>query len=527
MIPKASQRAFGQDLATHLQNAYDNELVEVAHLRGAIANDLHGAFKEWQVQAEVLTKCKEYLYSLSINPDPSQGPLTRDQFMDYIERVEEKFGLEDQPRAVVFHTKYGREHCHVVWSRIDVEQEKAVQLSFDHEKLMKVTREFARDHGLSLPAGYEKSREVGQTPLYELEQQRSTGLSKEDHQQQVTEAWRHSDTPKSFVNSLKERGYILAAGEKRDYVLVDAYGGVHSLPRMIQDKTIRTKEIKAFLEREFPKEALPSVAEAEKLVAAHREVMEKDIEEQIFARHVAELKHAQQDRRHGLEQERDALQIKQDHLRQSQEYQHRAERNKLRADHMVKMKAVRLARYENRPTGLANFLGKVSGVNLVRQKMHRYQDAKRTREYIQQRAELKTRQAHEQKALSLRLKLQTQTIEQKAKSLEKIDRREMSALMRDLKRDQRVRDRGEDDMMPSLVKLPGRSGAVQEKPAPDLINEFERAKSATPSEMPDIMAEFEKSARDQGERKKEADGELKNARLDSGGLNDLGIEREK
>lgn len=37
MIPFASQRGSGQDLATHLLNAYDNELAEVAHLRGAIA----------------------------------------------------------------------------------------------------------------------------------------------------------------------------------------------------------------------------------------------------------------------------------------------------------------------------------------------------------------------------------------------------------------------------------------------------------------------------------------------------------
>jgi hypothetical protein len=51
MIPFVSQRGSGQDLATHFLNAYDNELAEVADLRGAIAGDLHGAFKEWQVQA--------------------------------------------------------------------------------------------------------------------------------------------------------------------------------------------------------------------------------------------------------------------------------------------------------------------------------------------------------------------------------------------------------------------------------------------------------------------------------------------
>jgi hypothetical protein len=495
MIPKASQRAFGPDLATHLQNAYDNELVEVAHLRGAIAGDLHGAFKEWEVQADTLTKCKEYLYSLSINPDPAQ-PLTREQYMDYIDRTEQKLGLADQPRAVVFHTKYGREHCHVVWSRIDVEKEKAVHLAYDHDKLMRITRGFARDHGLTLPDGYYKSRQAGQVPLHVLENQRRTGLSLDDHKQQVTDAWRQSDTPRSLVNALAERGYILAAG-RRGHVVVDLYGGVHPVSRLVDDKSVRTNHVREFLEREFPLKTLPTVAEAENLVSAHRELIERDIEQEVIASHVDELKHAQQERRRAVEQERETLKDRQKHLRQSQDSLHRAERIKLRAEHLAKMKAVRLERYQNRPTGLANFLGRVSGVNLVRQKLHRYQDAKRTREYLHQQAELKTRQAHEQKALSLRLKIQTQTIEQKAQSLEKIDRREMSALMRDLKRDQRVRDRDEDGVMPSLVKMEGRIKEV-EKPAPDLLAEFEKAKQTPDTQVPDLIAEFERASRGGG-----------------------------
>ena len=105
MIPFASQRGGGQDLATHLMNAYDNELAELAHIRGTVADDLHGAFKEWEVQADTLTRCRKCLYSLSINPDPAQGPLTRDQYMDYIARAEETLCLKEQPRAVVFHIK--------------------------------------------------------------------------------------------------------------------------------------------------------------------------------------------------------------------------------------------------------------------------------------------------------------------------------------------------------------------------------------------------------------------------------------
>jgi hypothetical protein len=153
MIPKASQRGLGQDLATHLQNAYDNEYVEIAEVRGAVACDLHGAFAEWEVCAHAMTGCRNYLYSLSVNPDPAQRQLTRTEYRDYIDRAEGKLGLSGQPRAVVFHIKDGREHCHVVWSRIDTAHSKAVHQPFDRQKLMMVTRQFAREHGLALPGG--------------------------------------------------------------------------------------------------------------------------------------------------------------------------------------------------------------------------------------------------------------------------------------------------------------------------------------------------------------------------------------
>ena len=153
MIPKASQRGLGQDLATHLQNAYDNEYVEIAEVRGAVARDLHGAFAEWEVCAHAMTGCRNYLYSLSVNPDPAQRHLSRAEYYDYLDRVETKLNLSGQPRAVIFHIKDGREHCHVVWSRIDAGQGKAVHQPFDRQKLMMVTRQFAREHGIRLPDG--------------------------------------------------------------------------------------------------------------------------------------------------------------------------------------------------------------------------------------------------------------------------------------------------------------------------------------------------------------------------------------
>ena len=152
MIFKGNQRGTGQQLATQLLNAANNQRIEILELRGSVAQDLHGAFEEWFAQSKA-TKCCKYLYSLSINPDPRQGGLTRAQYFDLIERAGKELGLSGQPRAVVFHVHNdGREHCHAVWSRVDTDNMKAVQIAHDRLKLRTVAREFARDHGLTLPS---------------------------------------------------------------------------------------------------------------------------------------------------------------------------------------------------------------------------------------------------------------------------------------------------------------------------------------------------------------------------------------
>ncbi len=141
----------GQKLATQLLCADNNQRIEILDLRGAVASDLHGAFEEWYEQSK-RTKCLEYLYSVSIIAQPAQGCISRAQHFDLIERIEKKLGLCKRPRAVVLHAHYdGREHWHVVWSRINVGKGEAVNFSFDRNKVRKVAQEFARDHGIIVP----------------------------------------------------------------------------------------------------------------------------------------------------------------------------------------------------------------------------------------------------------------------------------------------------------------------------------------------------------------------------------------
>ncbi len=493
MIPFASQRGGGQNLATHLLNEYDNEVAALDQLRGAVASDLHGALKEWEVLARTLTRCEKYLYSLSINPDPRQKPLTREQYMDYIGRTEEALGLSGQPRAVVFHTKYGREHCHVVWSRIDAMEKKAVHLAFDHEKLMRVTRSFARDHDLKLPPGYEKSRGAGQETLYEREQQRQTGLSKADHMRHVTQAWQHSDNARSFVQALSEKGYILATG-KRPYILVDIYGGMNALAKLINDKEVRTADIRKFLERDFPAKSLPTVEEAQALVARHRALLERELKADQRADGLAQLQHSQRDRRTDITRMIRLLSNRQQAQRQLLSGEHRAQRSVLRHAHLEGVHAVRHARYENRPTGLAAFLGRVTGIERVRHALQRREDAKRHTRYGEQLKALRAEQRRKEQALERRLKLQMQELTRRQSAFEKLDRRELAAFLRDQRRALRVQQRGGGDEMPSLEHV-ARIETHERRPVLDVIEMFERAVFRSPSEPPDLLSAFRRAAR--------------------------------
>jgi len=424
MIPFASQRGLGQDLATHLLNEFDNETMEVAGIRGAIAQDLHGALKEWEIVARELTRCRNYLYSLSVNPDPVQEKLTRDQYFDYIDRTEKALGLTGQPRAIVFHIKDGREHCHVVWSRIDAEQGKAIPLPFDHDKLMTATREFARDHGLTLPDGYHKAQkdkdrgrqQDNQLSLYELYQQRTTSLTREERMEQVTALWRASDSPKAFVQALADHGYILATG-KRPYILVDIYGHMNALPKLIDDRTVRLKHIRTFLRKDFPPESLPTVENAKKLAAAHRRSLETDREHEQREEAIAHLKKVQAERGQEARQQQRARRHRQQQERQALAQKHRAARNAQRSAYLAQIKVIRPHRRRLRQQGLAAVFNRVSGIELIRRTLRRYRDRKRYRVWLDQRNRLREQQGQECREQQRRHELRALDLQRRLRAL--------------------------------------------------------------------------------------------------------------
>ncbi len=467
MIPFGSQRGHGpDDLGPHVQNTLDNREVEIMQVRGSVARDVDGWMREVEAQAFALTKCTNYLYSLSINPDErGQGRWSREMYFDYIERAEQRLGLSGQPRVVVRHVKEDeagipREHYHAIWSRIDAERHRAIHMFCDHETLMMATREFARERGLRLPEGYDKQKVVErkrreyQMTWHDKWQQDRGGLPLEARKAQVTAAWERRDTPRSFVRSLEAMGYTLATG-RRDYVLVDIHGFQKSLPKLIDDKKVRIAQVREFLGKDFPKDSLPSVEEALALAAGHRAAKELFLKnEDRIAREAKqkqrreELQRQQQPRRQGLEQEDKVLAERQQRARLEFAARQWGERAALRQGHLQDGLRIRIERAANKPKGLAAFLGRISGVELITKTIHRYRDAVRHREFIARKQELAERQKREAQTLERRQQLETLTMQRRMKALELVERRERKSLERKLLKDRRIDERERTEHAP-------------------------------------------------------------------------------
>ncbi|MCI4646175.1 MAG: relaxase/mobilization nuclease domain-containing protein [Hyphomonadaceae bacterium] len=255
MILKASQRSGGQGLAAHLMRIDENEHVEIHDVRGFASDDLKEAFKEAEAVSRA-TKCKQYLFSLSLNP-PEDADVPVSDFEDAIDRIEDRLGLAGQPRVIVFHEKEGRRHAHCVWSRIDGETLTAKQMSFYKTKLQSISRELYLDHGWDMPRGFLDNalKDPHNFTLAEWQQSKRSGVDPRLFKAAVQDCWHRSDSPQAFKAALLDRGLWLAKGDLRGHVLIDTQGEVFSLARTLN---LKTKEVRQRLGRE---DDLPSVTE--------------------------------------------------------------------------------------------------------------------------------------------------------------------------------------------------------------------------------------------------------------------------
>lgn len=237
MILKGSQRGGPRQLAAHLLNDKDNDHVTVQDVRGFVSGDLFGAMAETVAIAKG-TRCRQPVFSLSLNP-PKDANVSLATFVDAADRAEMALGLQGQPRAIVVHEKEGRHHAHVVWSRIDAEEMKAINLPWFKTKLNALSKELYLEHGWALPEGLRENgwKNPLNFSLAEWQQAQRLELDPREIKQVFRAAFDQSDGLKAFRSALEDHGYYLAKGDRRGVVALDMNGEVFSVTRWAGVKT--------------------------------------------------------------------------------------------------------------------------------------------------------------------------------------------------------------------------------------------------------------------------------------------------
>jgi len=283
MIIKSSQRGQGQKLAQHLVNESENERVEIGDSRLLFLKEekaIHEALSLIELMAAQAPLCKNPFYHVSVNPDCH---LSEEQWSQVWQIYEKEYNLEHQAFVEVVHTKKGRSHKHRVYSRV-TDEGKVLKMSFNHPRNEKIARrleyEFAhpltmgkhnrsvinrlQDEGLSEIVRWMKeqevdtrSRPVAQSNHDEEQQQKRTKIDIEKVKSDLQWAYQNTKNGWEFWQEIAGLGYMLARGNRRDYVVVDKTGNVHSPRRRLG---VKAKELKEKWE-DLEAEALLSVDE--------------------------------------------------------------------------------------------------------------------------------------------------------------------------------------------------------------------------------------------------------------------------
>jgi len=241
MIIEGNQRGYASQLAKHLMNIEDNDHIVVHEVSGFYSENVEEALREMHITSRA-TKCTQFMFSVSLNP-PQNEKVPIEHFEEAIEEIEQKMGLDDQPRVIVFHEKEGRRHAHCVWSRINADTMTAINLPFYKRKLNEISKEQYLKHDWNMPRGF-IDRKYANPLNFTREQWQQAKRTKDDPRmikQIFKQAWEQSDNKQSFEKALQEYGFALARGDKRGFVAVDYKGEVYSLSKWAG---VKTKELK-------------------------------------------------------------------------------------------------------------------------------------------------------------------------------------------------------------------------------------------------------------------------------------------
>jgi hypothetical protein len=157
----------------------------------------------------------------------------------------------------------------VVWSRTDLEHMRAIRCDHNFRTHEIVAREMEREFGHERVQGVhierdgpdgERIKRPDRTPSHaEHQQAQRNGIDPRQMKAEISEIWRSTDSGRAFANALEQHGYVLARGDRRDFVIVDRHGETHSLARRIDGAV--AKDVRARMS-DIDRDQLPNVAQA-------------------------------------------------------------------------------------------------------------------------------------------------------------------------------------------------------------------------------------------------------------------------
>lgn len=210
-------------MASYLLKKADNDNVRLLGIRGTgRETDLRQSLVEMSLTSE-LTKSDKGLYHVQICPAYGEDKgMTDEDWVRAADILEQEAGYQDQKRAIVLHDKNGKVHAHVVWER------------YDHDKGIMKPNKFSRLAQDRARQIMEKEFGHARTPERNAHQP--------EMKQYLTDIWNQSENAEMFLAAIGEKGYTVAAGTQRPYMVIDETGRSFDLVRQL--KGVRTKDVR-------------------------------------------------------------------------------------------------------------------------------------------------------------------------------------------------------------------------------------------------------------------------------------------
>jgi hypothetical protein len=267
MIAKGTPHKNGALLARYLVTGKDRERAELWQLRGFALGGIVDAFRSVHVMAGG-TRCRAPFFHVYVRNREGES-LNREQWERTADRIERVLGLNDQPRAIAFHTDEDTDDCHmhIAWSRIDQDTLTAKPLPFFKQRLKRASRELEELFELP-PVPNQRETPIGFAPTRaEEEQARRLGLDVHEPRESIRNCFDVSDCGRSFEAALASQGLVLARGDSRDFLVVDREGGMHALGKRVLG--VSAAEIRRRL-ADLCRDQLPTLEQARQAIDARR-----------------------------------------------------------------------------------------------------------------------------------------------------------------------------------------------------------------------------------------------------------------